>query len=351
MGRYIARRLIYMIVVLLVVSFITFGLMHAVPGGPFDREKALPPEIMKNLEKRYHLDQPLWQQYLSYLNDVIVPRIDQVKPGGTVDSDYLINIKLGKSWLHWMNFGPTFSSRSRTVNDIFRQQLPISAQLGILALTVALIIGVPLGIVAALKQNTILDYLGMSVAIFGVSVPVIVLGPLMIWIFGVTLKWLPPTGWGAKPPYVLGIFPAKLNWDFFKHALMPSIALGLGSSAVIARLTRASLLQVVREDYIRTARAKGLEERKVITRHALKNSLIPVVTILGPMFAALITGTFVTELTFGIPGMGKYFVTSITNRDYPVIMGTILLYAVFLVIANLIVDIMYAYLDPRIRYD
>jgi ABC-type dipeptide/oligopeptide/nickel transport system permease component len=250
-----------------------------------------------------------------------------------------------------MNFGPTFSSRSRTVNDIFRQQLPISAQLGLLALTVALLIGVPLGIMAALKQNTILDYLGMSVAIFGVSVPVIVLGPLMIWIFGVTLKWLPPTGWGAKPPYVLGIFPSKLNWDFFKHAIMPAVALGLGSSAVIARLTRASLLQVVREDYIRTARAKGLEERKVITRHALKNSLIPVVTILGPMFAALITGTFVTELTFGIPGMGKYFVTSITNRDYPVIMGTILLYAVFLVIANLIVDIVYAYLDPRIRYD
>ena len=351
MGRFVARRLIYMVVVLLVVSLITFGLMHAVPGGPFDKEKALPPEIMKNLEKRYHLDQPLWQQYLSYLNSVVIPHFNTTAPGYTVDNDYLINVKLGTVWLHWMNFGPTYSSRSRTVNDIFRQQLPISAQLGFMALMVSLFIGVPLGILAALKQNTIFDYLGMSVAIFGVSVPVIVLGPLMIWIFGVTLKWLPPTGWGAKPPYVLGIFPAKLNWGFFQHAIMPSIALGLGGSAVIARLTRASLLQVVREDYIRTARAKGLEERKVITNHALKNSLIPVVTILGPMFASLITGTFVTELTFGIPGMGKYFVTSITNRDYPVIMGTILLYAVFLVIANLIVDIMYAYLDPRIRYD
>jgi ABC-type dipeptide/oligopeptide/nickel transport system permease component len=182
-------------------------------------------------------------------------------------------------------------------------------------------------------------------------VPVIVLGPIFVWVFGIELKWLPPTGWAAKPPFFLGFLPSALNWEFFQHALMPSIALGLGSSAVIARLTRATLLQTIREDYIRTARSKGLHERTIITHHALKNSLIPVVTVLGPLFAALVTGTFVTELIFGIPGMGKYFVTSITNRDYPVIMGTILLYAVFLVLANLIVDIMYAYLDPRIRYD
>jgi len=351
MGRYIARRMIYLVVVLIVVSFITFGLMHAVPGGPFDREKALPPEIMANLESRYHLDDPLWKQYLQYLYDVFVPRITAEAPQGTLQDDYLITARVGNMWIKWMNFGPSYSSRSRTVNDIFRQQLPISAQLGTMALLVALIIGMPLGIIAALKQNTIFDYISMSVAIFGVSVPVIVLGPILIWIFGVTLKWLPPTGWGAKPPYILGFLPAHIGWDYFKFAIMPSVALGLGSSAVIARLTRASLLQTIREDYIRTARAKGLQEQLVITRHALKNSLIPVVTIVGPMFAALVTGTFVTELVFGIPGMGKYFVTSITNRDYPVIMGTILLYAVFLVIANLFVDIIYAYLDPRIRYD
>jgi ABC-type dipeptide/oligopeptide/nickel transport system permease component len=166
----------------------------------------------------------------------------------------------------------------------------------------------------------------------------------------VSLKWLPTNGWGAQPPYLLGFLPRELDANFIKHAAMPSVALGLGSSAIIARLTRASLLQVVREDYIRTARAKGLVERIVILRHAMKNSLIPVVTILGPLFAALVTGTFVTELIFGIPGMGKYFVTSITNRDYPVIMGTILLYAMFLVVANLAVDIVYAWLDPRIRY-
>jgi len=351
MGRYIARRLIYLIAVLLVVSIITFGLMHAVPGGPFDREKALPPEILENLNKRYNLDEPLWKQYAQYIYDVFIPHLTFTPPSTDLSDDFLMNIEIGSLWVRWMNFGPSYSSRSRTVNDIFRQQLPVSAQLGTMALGIALLVGMPLGILAALKQNTLLDYFGMSVAIFGVSVPVIVLGPLLIWIFGVTLKWLPPTGWGAKPPYVLGFLPSNPDWNFFKHAIMPSVALGLGSSAVIARLTRASLLQTIREDYIRTARAKGLMERLVITRHALKNSLIPVVTILGPLFAALVTGTFVTELVFGIPGMGKYFVTSITNRDYPVIMGTILLYAVFLVIANLIVDITYAYLDPRIRYE
>ncbi len=351
MGRYIVRRLIYLVAVLVVVSGITFGLMHAVPGGPFDREKALPAETIANLEKRYHLDQPLLKQYGNYLYEVMIPHISTQPPGTSLMDDYLLNIKLGGIWVKWMNFGPSYTSRIRTVNDIFREQLPISAQLGLMALLVALVIGMPLGIFSALKQNTIFDYLGMSVAIFGVSVPVIVLGPILIWIFGVTLQWFPPTGWGAQPPYVLGFLPSNLSWNFFKYAIMPSVALGLGSSAIIARLTRASLLQVVREDYIRTARAKGLKERLIITRHALKNSLIPVVTILGPMFAALVTGTFVTELTFGIPGMGRYFVTSITNRDYPVIMGTILLYAVFLVIANLLVDIVYAYLDPRIRYE
>ena len=351
MGRYIIRRLLMMIVVLFVISLITFVLMHSVPGGPFDKEKPLPPEIIANLNARYHLDEPLVQQYLRYAGDVLLPHLSDVPPGTSVLDDALFNIQLGeKTWLKWMNFGPSYKSRSRTVNDIFREQLPVSAQLGVMALTIAVIIGIPLGILAALKQNTAADYLGMSVAIFGVSVPVIVLGPLLVWIFGISLKVLPPTGWGAKPPFVLGIFPSNIDADFFRFAIMPSFALGLGSSAIIARLTRASLLQVIREDYIRTARSKGLAERAVITRHALKNSMIPVITILGPLFAALVTGTFVTELIFGIPGLGKYFVTSIGNRDYPVIMGTILLYAVILVIVNLIVDIMYAFLDPRIRY-
>lgn len=353
MGRYIVRRVLMMFVVIVVVSMITFGLMHAVPGGPFDKEKPVPKEILANLNKRYHLDQPLWKQYVDYMYEVMIPHFTTSlgSAENSLQNDYLIEFKMGPVWFQWMNFGPSYVSRSRTVNDIFRQQLPVSAQLGTFATLVALIVGMPLGILAALKQNTVFDYVGMSIAIFGVSVPVIVLGPLLIWIFGVTLRWFPATGWGARPPYFLGFLPSTLGWNFISHAIMPSVALGLGSSAIIARLTRASLLQTVREDYIRTARAKGLREQLIITRHALKNSLIPVVTILGPLFAALVTGTFVTEIIFGIPGMGKYFVSSITNRDYPVIMGTILLYAVVLVVANLMVDITYAYLDPRIRYE
>jgi ABC-type dipeptide/oligopeptide/nickel transport system permease component len=250
-----------------------------------------------------------------------------------------------------MNFGPSFSSKSRTVNDIFREQLPVSFQLGSLAVLLAVVIGIPLGILSALNHNHFFDYFGIGVAILGVSLPTIVLAPILVWIFGVELKWLPPTGWGAKPPFLFGFLPFSYGWEYFKYTILPVFVLGFGSSAIIARLTRASLLQVISEDYIRTARAKGLNERAVIFKHALRNSLIPVVTILGPMFAALVTGTFVTELVFSIPGLGRYFVTSISNRDYPVIMGTILLYAIFLVISNLMVDIMYAYLDPRIRYN
>lgn len=351
MGRYIVRRFLWTLLVLLVLSFVTFALSHAVPGGPFDREKSLPPEILKNLEARYHLDEPYMKQYLRYLYDVFIPRIT-ARPTTPILEEYLINIKLWNGYyFRWMNFGPSYSSRSRTVNDIIRDQLPVSFQLGLIALTIAVLIGIPMGIIAGLKQNTIWDYLGMSVAIFGVSVPVIAMGPILIWIFGVSLRWLPPTGWGAQPPFLFGFLPKDLSWNFWKHTIMPAFALGLGNSAIIARLTRASLLQVIREDYIRTARAKGLPERLVVLRHALRNSLIPVITVLGPMFAAVVTGTFVTEQIFGIPGLGKYFITSVTNRDYPVIMGTILLYALFLVVANLMVDITYAWLDPRIRLE
>jgi len=352
MGRYVIRRLLWMLLVLFVISLITFAMEHAVPGGPFDREKKLPAEIIANLEERYHLDEPYWKQYALYLYDVLVPRITTEKPLSMMD-ETMVNIKLGgKYYLRWMNFGPSYSSRSRTVNDIIREQLPVSLQLGLLSMAVALAIGLPMGILAALKQNTIWDYLGMGVAIFGVSVPVVAMGPVLVWIFGVALKWLPPTGWGARPPYLFFFVPRDLfTWNFWRYALMPAFAVGTGFSAIIARLTRASLLQVIHEDYIRTARAKGLSERVVTTRHALRNALIPVVTILGPMFAAVLTGLFVVEQVFGIPGLGRYFITSITNRDYPVIMGTILLYAIFLVIANVLVDITYAWLDPRIRYE
>jgi len=305
-----------MIPVLIFISIVTFALVHAVPGGPFDREKPLPAEIQANLNKYYGLDQPLWKQYTDWMG---VTRNPSGEFAGVLE---------GK-------FGPSYASRSRTVNDIFRDHLPVSAQLGLAALAIALLLGIPLGVLAALKQNSIWDYLSMGVAIFGVSVPSVVLGPVLIFLFALTLKWLPVAGWGQSGTQII----------------MPAFALGLGSSAMIARLTRASMLQVIREDYIRTARSKGLSEYIVVVRHAVKNAFIPVATILGPMFAALVTGTFVIEQIFAIPGMGRFFVRSITNRDYPVVMGTTLLYAVFLVIANLAVDVTYAFLDPRIRYE
>jgi ABC-type dipeptide/oligopeptide/nickel transport system permease component len=335
MGRYIVRRLLWLILVLFVVSLLTFAFAHAVPGGPFTREKALPEVIRKNLEAKYNLDAPLWKQYVDYVSDIVVPRVIQGEPSGSTLENYLVNIPLGENYtFQWMDFGPSYKSRSRTVNDIFREQLPVSVELGLYALGIAVLIGLPLGVLAALRQNSIWDYSAMGIAIFGVSMPVIVLGPFLIWIFAVELGWFYPTGW--------------LTWQ---HKVLPSIALAAAEVAIIARLTRASLLQVIREDYIRTARAKGLVERIIIARHALRNSLIPVVTVLGPIFAFLVTGSFVTETIFGIPGLGKYFITSITNRDYPVITGTILLYAMILVVANLFVDLTYAWLDPRIRYD
>lgn len=323
MTKYIIRRLLWGIPVLFFVILVVFILVRIMPGGPFDfaGDKSLPPSVVKNLEAKYHLNDPIWKQFVDYL-------------WGVLRGD----------------LGPSFRYRNRTVNEIIAQGLPVSAQLGMLAMLIAIGIGIPLGIIAALRQNTIVDYLATFFAIVGVSIPAIVMGPLLIWIFALKLQWFPVSRWGAEPPYFLGFLP-KPDLNFWRHAILPAFTLGTGLSASIARLTRASLLQVIREDYIRTARAKGLAERLVIFRHALKNSMIPVVTILGPMFAAVLTGTFVVEQIFAIPGLGKHFVTSIGNRDYPIILGTTLLYGVAIVIANLLVDIVYAWLDPRIRFD
>jgi ABC-type dipeptide/oligopeptide/nickel transport system permease component len=305
--RYIIRRLLYFIPVLFAVTLFTFVLVRAIPGGPFDRvgDRSLPPEIVANLEAKYNLDKPVWQQYLDYVWGLL--RFD---------------------------LGPSFSYRTQSVNDIIRDSLPISAHLGAMSLAVGLLIGIPLGCLAALGQNTALDYVTTFFAILSASIPNIVLGPVLMLIFALTLNWFPVARWQGPEYWVL-----------------PTFALGTGLSAGIARLTRGSLLQVIQSDYIRTARAKGLREMVVVARHALKNSLIPVVTVLGPMFAAVLTGGFTVETIFGIPGLGRHFTTSIGNRDYPVVMGTTLIYAVLLVIANLVVDISYAWLDPRIRYD
>jgi oligopeptide transport system permease protein len=324
MTRYIIQRILSFIPVLLGIALVTFVMARVMPGGPFDfaGDRTIPASVVANLERKYHLDWPIWKQFGSWLLD-----------------------------LAQGDLGPSFRFRSLTVNDIIGQTFPISFQLGIFSLAVGLIIGVPAGTIAALKHNTRLDYVSSFIAIIGVSIPNIVLAPFLIWLFGLQLDLLPVARWGADyTQMTLGFIP-PLTLDFFKHAALPTLALGTAISAGIARLTRASLLQVVREDYIRTARAKGLHERIIVVIHAMKNALIPVVTVLGPLFAAIVTGTFVVEQIFGINGMGQHFVDSINNRDYPIVMGTILVYSVLLVIANLVVDISYAWLDPRIRFD
>jgi ABC-type dipeptide/oligopeptide/nickel transport system permease component len=307
MTRYIVRRILFFIPVLFVIALITFVTMRTIPGGPFDfvGDKALPPSVVANLEAKYHLDDPLWKQFVDYLWGVI--RLD---------------------------FGPSYRQRGRTVNDIISGTLVTSAELGAVAMFFSILIGLPTGILAALKQNSLVDYVSTFIAVVGRPVPSIVMGPLLMWIFALQLGLFPTSGWGRPIQVVL-----------------PAVTLGAYFAAYIARLTRASLLQVVGEDYIRTARAKGLAERAVIVGHALKNSLIPVVTIMGPIFAAVLTGTFVVEQIFAIPGMGKHFVSSVSNRDYPVVMATTLVYAVAIALANLFVDMTYAFLDPRIRYD
>ena len=307
MIQYLIRRALQFIPVLLAVTIFTFTLVRVIPGGPFDRigDKTLPPEIVANLEAKYDLDKPVWMQYFHYLWNV----------------------------LHF-DLGPSFAFRTRTVNDIIATSLPVSAQLGAMSLLLALIIGIPTGCLAALRHNTGLDYGATFVAILFRSIPNIVLGPVLVWLFALKLGWFPVA-----------------RWEGPKYWVLPVVTLGTAYSAGISRLTRGSLLEVLTEDYIRTARAKGLRELTVVARHALKNALIPVVTYLGPIAAAILTGTFVVEFIFGIPGLGKHFIDSIGNRDYPLVMGTALLYALLLVTANLIVDITYAWLDPRIRYD
>lgn len=306
MATLIIRRVLALIPVLFVISVVTFLLMHAVPGSPFATEdKPLPPQIQANLESYYHLDEPLVQQYLRYM-------------GNALRGD----------------LGPSYLQRNRSVNDIIRDHLPPSVILGLMALGVAVVIGIPTGVVSALRQNTWVDYAAMFLAIGGVSVPAMTLGPLLIWGVALELHLLPVARWGT-----------------WQQAILPALTLGIGEAAVIARLTRASMLQVIHEDYIRTAHAKGLSERKVVIKHALRNALIPVVTVLGPLFAALVTGSMVVEQIFAIPGLGRYFVDSVSSRDYPVIMGTTLLFAAMLVISNLFVDLSYTLIDPRIQLD
>lgn len=292
-----------MIIVVWVIVTATFFLMHAIPGGPFAREKPLPPEVLKVIEARYRLDQPLWRQYLDYV-------------GSLLKGD----------------LGPSFKYTGRSVNDMISSSFPVSATLGMMAVACSLLFGLPAGVVSALKQNKWQDNVFMFLAIIGVSVPSFVMAALLMYVFALKLQWLPPAMWG-KP----------------SQAVMPVIALSTMEMAVFARLMRSSMLDVVNQDYIKVARAKGLPERLVIWRHAVRNALIPVITVAGPLVADVLTGSFVIERIFAIPGLGRHFVTSIGNRDYTVTLGVTVFYSIFLVIMMLLVDLAYAWVDPRIK--
>ena len=323
MTKYIIRRFLLAIPVIFLMILATFVLVQAMPGGPFDAigQRSMPEHMRILLEKRYGLDKPLYEQFFIYLGNLLQG-----------------------------NLGPMLRQPSQTVNDIVAQTFPVSIQLGLMSVMLGFTLGIPLGIIAALNHNNTIDYVTTFVAVISVSIPTLVLGPILIYTFGVKLDVLPIAFWGADPPFTLGFLP-PLNKKFFLHAIMPVFSMGTGMAAGITRLTRAGLLDVLSADYIRTARAKGLRERVVIVRHALKNSLIPVATVIGPLLAAAVTGSFITEQIFALNGMGRRFVASIGQREYFLQTSLVLIYGLLLIVGNILVDVLYAWLDPRIRYD
>ncbi len=306
MLHYSFKRLLGAIPTLLILMTLAFFMMRMAPGGPFDTEKSLPPEIQANLDKKYHLDEPLIQQYGRYLLDVVQG-----------------------------DFGPSFQYKDYSVNELIATGFPVSLRLGLSAIAIALVVGVGLGTIAALRQNSSADYTVMTLAMTGISIPNFVLAPILILVFAVYLGWLPAGGW---------------NDGAFKNTILPIIGLALPQIAYISRLMRGSMIEVLRSNPIRTARAKGLPERVVILRHALKPALLPVVSFLGPATAAVITGSVVIEQIFGIPGLGRYFVQGALNRDYTLVMGVVVFYGILIILFNFIVDLVYAMLDPKVRY-
>lgn len=301
----ILKRILSAIPVLLIVASLTFVLVRFVPGGPFDADKNLPPAIIANLNAKYHLDKPVLEQYVLYIG------------------------RLAKG-----DLGVSYKYINRTVNDILIEAIPVSVQLGFTALLLAILIGVPLGTFAAVKRGTALDTCAMLISTAGISVPGFVTGATLILIFGVWLK----------------ILPVAL-WESPRHMILPALTLAASPAAYLARLTRASVLEILEKDWVRTARSKGLSVWKTVLKHTLRNALVPVVTVLGPLTAIMITGSFVVEYLYAIPGMGRFFVTAVTNRDYDLIMGTTLVFACILIVTNTIVDVAYTFLDPRMKVE
>jgi ABC-type dipeptide/oligopeptide/nickel transport system permease component len=306
------------------MALIVFIVMHATPGSPLDpaalNANPLTKAAIEAMERKYGLDRPLYEQFLRYLWNAIQ-----------------------------LDFGPSYQMRDRQVRDIIASTFPISLTLGFFALIVATSVGLLLGILAAVRQNTWVDYLASTLSMLTVSTPNFVLGILLIVVVALQLNWLPIAMTASRD--VFDAFNPAYWSENWKYWVLPTIVLSLNGLATIARYTRASMLDVIRSDFVRTARAKGLLEGAVIMKHVLKNALIPVVTIIGPLFAAIGTGTFVVESLFSVPGMGKFFVTSMSGRDYNMIMAVILIYGVFLAVMNILVDLIYGFLDPRIRYN
>ena len=306
MYRFALGRILQAIPVLLAVITVTFFLIHSAPGGPFSADKAVPPEVIKALEEQYNLNQPIWQQYVSYLGDLV--RGD---------------------------FGPSFKYSGRTVNELIAAGLPITAELAFYAMIVALVIGLLAGVGAAIRPNTAQDYIPMTAAMIGICMPSFLLGPLLVLVFGINLEWLPVSGWGDIPG----------------DKILPSITLGAGFAAYIARLSRGGMLEVLSQDYIRTARAKGLSETLIILKHALRGGLIPVVAFLGPAFAGLLSGSFVVETIFQIPGLGRFYVQAAFNRDYTLILGMTIFLSTLIIVFNLLSDMLAIWLNPKLRHE
>ena len=305
MLRFITSRFLQSLLALFLVITATFFMIRFVPGGPFTAEKAVTPEILRNLEAHYGLDKPLWQQYL----------------------DYLRRLAHG-------DLGPSFKYSNRTVNEIIADKVPVSAELGAIALGFALLLGITLGTLAAVRRNTWIDYTASTFGMIGISIPTFVVGPLLVLVFAIYLGWFNASGWYGPLDRVL-----------------PALVLGLAYAAPISRLTRGGMLEVLNQDFIRTARAKGASEFRVVTRHALRGGLLPVVSYLGPAVAGILTGSFVVETIFQIPGIGREFVNSVSNRDFTLIIGTVVLYATLIMALNLAVDIVQAWMNPKVRLE
>jgi len=307
MASFLIRRIFWTIPVILLVILLTFGMMRAIKGNPFrNTERNVPVAIQHNLERKFHLDQPWYIQYVLYVKSVFT-----------------------------FDLGPSMQQRNQTVNDIVREHFPVSIQLGVFAMIFALLFGIPLGIVAALRQNSIFDYLAMAFSNLGFAIPSFLTSTLFLYFFALKLRQytgFPTNGWGGWQSWVL-----------------PSVALGLAPMTYFARLVRGTMLETLQQDYIRTAKAKGLRWRRVVGVHVLRNSLIPAVTAAGPLLGYIITGSFIIETIFAIPGIGKYYVTSVQARDYSVTMGITVLLAILIIVANMVVDVLYGYLDPRTR--